>query len=51
MTNIQDFIEWFSNFITTITTINVGSITLISLLTIGITLIIIKFAIKKVGGL
>lgn len=51
MTNIQDFIKWFADFFSTLTTINVGSITIISLLTIAIILLIVRFAIKKVGGL
>ncbi len=48
---LSDFVEWFVDFWNTITSINVATVSLWSLLTLALTLILIKFILGKVNGI
>lgn len=51
MSFLQDFVNWFVVFRNTITSINIATFSLWSLLTLSLTLIIIKFILGKVNGI
>lgn len=48
---LSDFVNWFVDFWNIITSINIASISLWSLLSLALTLIVIRFILGKVNGI